>query len=66
MAFGIAILLLHTPITSHPLKPILRKVMEVFQPGAIVMQCGEEDVDGEVTDQEIGARCRGANHPWHG
>jgi acetoin utilization deacetylase AcuC-like enzyme len=22
-------------------KPILRKVMEVFQPGAIVMQCGE-------------------------
>jgi histone deacetylase 1/2 len=23
-------------------KPILAKVMEVFQPGAIVMQCGEQ------------------------
>lgn len=27
--------------TFHALfKPIMRKVMEVFQPGAIVMQCG--------------------------
>ena len=32
-----------TDDTFHALyKPIMRKVMEVFQPEAIVMQCGEE------------------------
>jgi acetoin utilization deacetylase AcuC-like enzyme len=30
--------------TFHALfKPIMAKVMESFQPGAIVMQCGEPD-----------------------
>mmetsp|Transcript_10284 Transcript_10284/g.17891 ORF Transcript_10284/g.17891 Transcript_10284/m.17891 type:complete len:428 (+) Transcript_10284:176-1459(+) len=37
-----------TDDTFHGLfKPIMRKVMEVFQPGAIVLQCGADSLSGD-------------------
>ncbi len=42
--------------TFHALfKPIMRRIMEVFQPGAIVMQCGEGTAGGELDGQRDGA-----------